>query len=106
MVEYLGCCPDTNLIGESMAMKSFRKINTNLQYLQLLQNEFLNPKFRRLLCNSLIQPHFDYDCIFLYPLVSQKLRKKIQATQNECFRFCLKLSSRQHTGAKEFKEIN
>ena len=33
MVEYLGCCPDTIVIGESMAMKSARKINTKLQFL-------------------------------------------------------------------------
>ena len=56
MVEYLGCCLDANLSGESVAMKSLREINT-LQFLYR-QNVFLNPKLRRLLCNSLIQPHF------------------------------------------------
>ena len=29
-----------------------------------------------------------------------------QVTQNEFFRFCLKLNSRQHIEDKEFKEIN
>ena len=43
MVEYLGCCLVTNLSGESMAMKSLKKINTKLQFLYR-QNEFLNPK--------------------------------------------------------------
>ena len=38
MVEYLGdlvglCCLGANLGGEFMAMKSFRKINTKLQFL-------------------------------------------------------------------------
>ena len=33
MVEYLGCCLDTNLSEESMVMKSLRKINTKLQFL-------------------------------------------------------------------------
>ena len=66
IAEYLGCCLDANLTGESMAMKSLRKINTKLQFLYR-QNEFLNPKLRRLLCNSLIQPHFDDACIFLEP---------------------------------------
>ena len=32
MVEYLGCCLDSNLSGESMSMKSLRKINTELQF--------------------------------------------------------------------------
>ena len=36
MVEYLGCCLDANLNGESMAMKSIRKINTKLHFLYKL----------------------------------------------------------------------
>ena len=48
------------------------------------QNEFLNPKLHRLLSNSLIQPHFDYACISWYSLVTKKIRKKIQVTQNKC----------------------
>ena len=59
MVEYLGCCLDANLSGESMAMKYLRKINIKLQFLYR-QTEFLNPKLRRLLCKSLIEPHLDY----------------------------------------------
>ena len=34
------------------------------------------------------------------------MRNKLQFTQNKCIRFCLKLISRQHIGAKEFKKIN
>ena len=105
MVEYLGCCLNNNLSGESMAMKSLTKINTKLHFLHR-QNEFLNPKLRRLLCNALIQPHFDYACISWYPLISQKMRKKLQVTQNKCVRFCLKPNSWQHIRAKEFKKIN
>ena len=58
IVEYLGCYLDANLSGESMAMKSLKKINAKLQLLYR-QNEFRNSKLRRLLCNPLIQPHFD-----------------------------------------------
>ena len=71
MVEYLGCCLQANLSGESMAMKSLSKINTKLQFLYI-QNEFLNPTLGRLLCKSLIQPHFDYACISWYHLINQK----------------------------------
>ena len=84
IVEYLGCYLDANLNGESMAMKPF---NTKLQSLYK-QNATLNPKLCRLLCNSLIQPHFDYVYISSYPLVSKKIRKKTQFTQNKCIRFC------------------
>ena len=33
MIEYIGCCLDTNLSGKSMTMKFLRKINTKLQFL-------------------------------------------------------------------------
>ena len=104
MVEYLGCCLYAKLSGESMVIKSLKKINTKFQFVYR-QNEFLNPRLCRLLCNTLIQSHFDYACISWYPLFSKKMRKKIQVTQNKFIRFCLKLNSRQHKGAKEFKEI-
>ena len=88
-----------------MTMKSLIKINAKVQF-SYRQNEFLNPKQRRLLCNSLIQPHFDHACLSCYTVVSKKIRKKIRFTQNKCIRFYLKLNSRHHTRAKEFKEIN
>ena len=61
-VEYLGCFLDAKFSGESMGMKSLRKINTKLQFISR-KNEFLNPKLCKLLCSSLIQPNFDYACI-------------------------------------------
>ena len=67
MVECLGCCLDTDLSEESMIMKSLRKINTKLQFLYR-QNEYLTLELRRLLCNSLIQQHFDYACVSWYLL--------------------------------------
>ena len=88
-----------------MAMKSLKKINAKLQFLYR-QNEFLNPKLCRLLCNSLIQPHFEYACVSWYPLISKKIRNKIQVTQNKCIRFCLKPNSGYHIEGKEFQEIN
>ena len=88
-----------------MAMKSFRKVNTKLKCLYR-QNEFLNSKLRRFLCNSLIHPHFDCACISLYPLSSHKMSKKLQITRNKCVLFLKKLNSRWHSGAKKFQEIN
>ena len=76
-----------------MAMKSLKKINTKLRFLYR-QNEFLNPNLCMFLCNSLIQPHWEYACISWYSLISQKMRSKLQVTQNKCIRFCLKLNSR------------
>ena len=102
MVEYLSCYLDANLSGESISMKSLKKIKLKFLY---RQNKILNPKLRRLLCNSLIQPHFDYECVSWYTSVSKKV-KKIQVIHNKCIRFCLKLNPRHHIGTKEFKEMN
>lgn len=84
-----------------MAVKSLKKINTKLQFLYW-QNDFLSPNLRRFLCNSLIQPQFDYACIFWYSLISQKIRNELKVTQNKCTHFCLKLDSRQNAAAKVF----
>ena len=48
-----------------MAIKYLKKINAKLHFLHR-KNEFLNPKLRRLLRNSLIQLRFDHVC-FLVP---------------------------------------
>ena len=105
LVKQFGCYLDAKLSGKSMEMKSLKKISAKLQSL-CRQNEFLNPKLRRLLCSSLIQPPFIYACVFWYSSVSKKTRTKIQVTENKCICFCLKLNSRHYIGAKEFKEIN
>ena len=73
-----------------MAMKSLRKISTKLQLLYG-QNDYLSAELRRWMCNSLVQPHFNYACVFRYPLISQKIRMKIEVAHNKCSCFCLKL---------------
>ena len=60
-VEYLECYLDSNLNDESMARRVLKKINTKLNLLWR-QGNYLNYSSRRLLCNALIQPHFDYGC--------------------------------------------
>ena len=74
-VEYLGCCLDSNLNGESMASRVLKKINTKLNFL-LRQRNCLNYSFRRFLCNALIQPHLDYGCTSWYPLLSKVFKTK------------------------------
>ena len=60
-VTYLGCIFDESLSGESVALNVVSKINTRLKFLYR-KDKFLSPQLRRLLCNALIQPHFDYAC--------------------------------------------
>ena len=104
-VTYLGCLLDETLSGESMALKVINKINSRLRFLYR-KNRFLSPPLRRLLCNSLIQPHFDYACSAWYPNLNKRLKSKLQILENKCIRFCLNMNKRAHIGQKEFEQIN
>ena len=104
-VEYLGCLLDSNLSGESMAKKLLVIINNKLKFLKRYKNS-LSPKIRRMLCNSIIQPHFEYGCSAWYPVLTNNLKQKFQVAQNKCIRFCLGLSPLHHIGLREFKAIN
>ena len=104
-VTYLGCKLDQNLSGESMATKVLGKINGRLKFLYRKQ-AYLSKSLRRLLCNALMQPHFDYASSAWYPNLNKKFKKKMQIAQNKCIRFCLSLENRAHLGVHEFKEIN
>ena len=88
-----------------MALNATDKVNSRLKFL-LRQNCFLTPPLRRLLCNALIQPVFDYACTAWFPDLSKKLRLRIQATQNKCMRFSLQLDKMSRICAKEFLELN
>ena len=104
-VTYLGCVLDETLCGEPMALKALNKINGKLKFLYR-KNKFLTPTLRRMLCNAIIQPHFDYACSAWYPNLNENLKKKIQIAQNKCIQFCLKLDKRHHASSKQFESIN
>ena len=88
-----------------MALQVIKKINTRLRFLYR-KNRFLSQPLRRLLCNAIIQPHFDYGCSAWYPYLNKSLKKKLQTLQNKCIRFCLNLNNRDHIGSTEFEKIN
>ena len=54
----------------------------------------------------MIQPFFDYACNAWYPNLNKKLKTRLQAAQNKCIRFCLKLGDRSSLKSKEFEKIN
>ena len=91
--------------GEPMALKVINKINGKLKFLYQ-KNSFLTPGLRRMLCNALIQPHFDYACSVWYPNFNEKLERKLQIMQNKCICFCLKIDKMHHISQKDFKTIN
>ena len=104
-VSYLGYVLDENLSGEPMALQVIKKINTRLRFLYR-KNRFLSLPLRRLLCNAIIQPHFDYGCSAWYPSLNKSLKKKLQTLQNKCISFCSNLNNRDHIGSTEFEKIN
>ena len=86
---------DETMSGETMALSVRNKINNKLK-LPNRKNRFLTPSLRRLLCNALMQPHFDYACSAWYPNSTKKLKNRIQTFQNKCIRFCLQLDKMTH----------
>ena len=79
------------------------KINSSLKFLHR-KNKFLTPALRRLLCNCLIQPHFDCASSAWYPNLTQKMKNKIQIMENKCIRYCLQLD-KIHISKNEFETL-
>ena len=104
-VTYLSCILEQTMSGESMDNKVISKVNARLKFLHR-KNKYLTPNLRHALCNTLIQPHFDYACSAWYPNLSKKLKSRIQTSQNKRIRFCLQLDKTSHISEKEFETIN
>ena len=88
-----------------MALKVINKINGRIKFLYR-KNRYLTPYLKRLLCDALIQLHFDYACSAWYPNLNKKFKSKLQTVQNKCIRYCLQPDNRSHTGMKDFEKIN
>ena len=54
----------------------------------------------------MIQSFFDYACNAWYPNLNKNFKMCLQAAQNKCIRFCLKLGDRKSITVKEFEKIN
>ena len=77
-----------------MATHVINKVNSRLRFFYR-QNKFLDIPLRSLLCNAMIQTFFYYACNTWYPNLKKKnLKTRLQAAQNKCIRFCLKLGNR------------
>ena len=104
-VKYLGVVLDKNLKCDSMVKNVSTKVSNKLCFLYRKQ-KYLDKDVRRLLCNALIQKHYDYACSSWYPLLTKTLKKRLQVTQNKCIRFCLNLNNRVRIDKPKFKDIN
>ena len=104
-VTYLDCILDETMSGESMALKLINKIHSRLKFLHR-KNKFLTPALGRLLCNALVQPHFDYASSAWYPNLALKSKNKIQILENGCIRYCLQLNKMTHISINELENLN
>ena len=84
--------------------KSIKKINGKTKSLYR-QNRYLSYHLKRMLCNSLIQPHFDFACCAWYPNLSMSLKNKLQTAENACIKFYLRMKRRSHIGLNHFEKI-
>ena len=85
-VTYLGCSLDENLSGESMALKVINQTNSRLRVLYW-KNKFVSQPLCRLLCNALIESHFDYVCSAWYSNLPKKNKIKIASTAEQVSMF-------------------
>ena len=96
---------EETMSGESLANKVIGKVNARLKFLHR-ENKYLTPKLHHLLCNAVIQPHFDYACSAWSPNLSKKLKNRVQTSQNKCIRFCPQFGKMTRIFQKEFETIN
>ena len=61
-------------VRRANGIKNYNKINGTFKFFYK-KNRFLSPKLRRMLCNVVIQPHFDY--AWYLNLTGKKKNKRI-----------------------------
>ena len=88
-----------------MPSKVLKKINVKLKFMYP-QSRYRILAYKKLLCNALIHPHFDYKCSSWFPLLKKKLKVKLQKPQSKCIRFCLNFPPRSHIDPSDFRKIN
>ena len=90
----------------------FHEMTLKLYSRNALKEKFHSVSFplsiplRRLLCNAMMKPSFDYVYYTWYPNINKNFRVRLQAAQNKCTRFCQKLGDRKSITVKEFEKVN
>ena len=62
-------------------------------------------ELRKLLCNSLLQCHFDYASSSQYNGISKQLKNRLQVVQNKVVKFIHGYDSRTSLKVKDFSNI-
>ena len=59
-----------------------------------------------MLVMSLVQPRFDYSCLFWYSSCGKVIQKKLQTFQNRCIQFIENFDNRKHIDVNNFDKLN
>ena len=92
------------IMGEPKVLNVINKINGKLKFLYR-KDSYLIKELRTMLCNALVQPHFD---MRVQPgtLISMKKEKENTNNATEMHSLLPKLRKIQHVTEKEFRLIN
>ena len=104
-VTYLGLSLENTLSSNNIVSNIIKKASSRLKFLYRYK-EILNENSRKILCNALIQCHFDYCCSAWYTSTGKTLKNKLQVMQNKMIRFILNLENRSHVGLLEQEKVN
>ena len=104
-VKYLGAILDQDMSGQSMGTTALKKVNKCLKFLYR-KADFLDSKCRKMLCQALLQSHFDYSCNVWFRSLDKRLQNRLQCTQNKIIRYILKYDSRHHLECSDFAKLN
>ena len=102
--KYVGCLLDETMSGKAIALNIVNIIHNKPKSVYCKIN-FLMPVLRRLLCNALIQPHFDYACSSCYPNLTKKLNIEFKLLKTSVCIF-LQLDKLKNIPHEEFKCLN
>ena len=85
--------------------KIINKLNSRLAFLQR-KNKFLTTMLLSLLCYALIWTHSDFTSSAWYPNLTQRIKNKIQITQNKCLWYCLPLDKMTPISKNKCETLN
>ena len=88
----------------SNCLTSNQFINSSVLLITSIVTELMS-SLCRLLCDTMIQPFFDYVCNAQYPNLNKNFKTCLQAAQKKYIRFCLKLGDRTSIKINEFEKI-
>ena len=83
-------------------------LNTCARRLSFLYRNaaFLDFECRRVLCNSLIQPHIDYCCSSWYSSISQLLRNRLDVVQRRMVKFIFSKDPLYHVSSDDLRRLS